>query len=424
MANTVLQIRRSSVAGRTPNTTTSANTQFINQGELALNMADFKMFSSNGTAFFEIGANTSTKFVSNGTATGFTANSTGAYANVVTANNITASNNLTFPTGSKITDSLGSQGTAGQVLTSNGTGNVYWSTVSGGGGSVNVNSTYSFTNTITFSNSISLPVGARILDALGSQGTAGQVLTSNGTGNVYWSTVSGGGGSVNTAAQYTFTNTISFSANVNIVGNATSTLVVGNTTVYTTVNAVAVYGSSTNTTVTANGFVSTFDGTGNLTVPNTFYVGTLSGNVSMGGTQNYSFGNLVALFSGSGNTSLEFSAFIANTGNNASVSFSVYDTSTGPNGNNFVIIGMNGNNFAQPWWSINGKSDGYVYTGNTNLSVGTQGNNYLNFFAGNTFANNEMMRINPNYTMTTNATMTQQKYSGQIYAIQNGFALT
>ena len=57
MANTVLQIRRTSISGRTPNTTTSANTQFINQGELALNMADFKMFSSNGSAFFEIGAN-------------------------------------------------------------------------------------------------------------------------------------------------------------------------------------------------------------------------------------------------------------------------------------------------------------------------------------------------------------------------------
>ena len=422
MANTVLQIRRSSVAGRTPNTTTSANTQYINQGELALNMADFKMFSSNGTAFFEIGANTSTKFVSNGTATGFTANSTGAYANVVTANNITASNNLTFPTGSKITDSLGSQGTAGQVLTSNGTGNVYWSTVSGGGGSVNVNSTYSFTNTITFSNSISLPVGARILDALGSQGTAGQVLTSNGTGNVYWSTVSGGGGSVNTAAQYTFTNTISFSANVNIVGNATSTLVVGNTTVYTTVNAIAVQGSSTNTTVTANGFVSTFDGTGNLTVPNTFYVGNTTANVVLGYN---STDSSAAEFILNTNNFAEVVVLNTNTGNNASADFIVNDTNgANPTNLNYIDVGINGNGFSQSSWTISGASDGYVYTGNTNLSIGTAGQKYINFFAGNTLLTNEMMRINPNYTMTTNATMTQQKYSGQIYAIQNGFALT
>lgn len=32
------------------------------------------------------------------------------------------------------------------------------------------------------------------LTANGSQGTAGQVLTSSGSGNVYWSSVSGGGG--------------------------------------------------------------------------------------------------------------------------------------------------------------------------------------------------------------------------------------
>ena len=32
------------------------------------------------------------------------------------------------------------------------------------------------------------------LTANGSQGTAGQVLTSSGSGNVYWSTATGGGG--------------------------------------------------------------------------------------------------------------------------------------------------------------------------------------------------------------------------------------
>jgi hypothetical protein len=51
----------------------------------------------------------------------------------------------------------------------------------------------------------------------GSNGTFGQVLTSNGSSGVYWSTVSGGGGggSVNTAATYAFTNTTTS-------GNATS----------------------------------------------------------------------------------------------------------------------------------------------------------------------------------------------------------
>ena len=74
----------------------------------------------------------------------------------------------------------GSNGTAGQVLTSNGSGNVYWSNVSGGG-SVNTASQYTFTNTITFSNTITIAN----VSANGTTGTSGQVLTSNGT-VAYW----------------------------------------------------------------------------------------------------------------------------------------------------------------------------------------------------------------------------------------------
>jgi hypothetical protein len=52
------------------------------------------------------------------------------------------------------------------------------------------------------------------LTANGSNGSSGQVLTSNSSG-VYWSTISAGG-SVNSAAQYTWTNTQTFSANITI----------------------------------------------------------------------------------------------------------------------------------------------------------------------------------------------------------------
>lgn len=54
-----LQIKRTTVSGRTPNTTSSSNTSFIDIGELAINLADGKLFSSNGTVSFEIGANLS-----------------------------------------------------------------------------------------------------------------------------------------------------------------------------------------------------------------------------------------------------------------------------------------------------------------------------------------------------------------------------
>jgi len=89
MANTTFQLRRSSVAGKVPNTST------LSIGELGLNLTDQVLYSSNGTGIFEIGSNISTLSVT-----------------TIIAN--------------------GSTGTANQVLTSNGTVS-YWANSSGGG---------------------------------------------------------------------------------------------------------------------------------------------------------------------------------------------------------------------------------------------------------------------------------------------------
>ena len=142
------------------------------------------------------------------------------------ANNLTVSGNLT----TDVIIANGSLGTAGQVLTTNSTG-VYWSTVSGGGGgSVNVDAQYTWTNTQTFQNTITVAA----ISSNGSTGTAGQVLTSNGT-STYWSTVNAtGSSSVNVDAQYiwtntqTFQNTITFSSTID--GTANNTLYVGSVT--------------------------------------------------------------------------------------------------------------------------------------------------------------------------------------------------
>jgi len=90
MANTVFQIKRTTVTSRTPNTTNSSNSAFLDTGELALNLTDRKLFSSNGSAHFEVGANLSS---------------------------LTLTGPLTASS---------SNGTNGQFLASNGTG-VYWS---------------------------------------------------------------------------------------------------------------------------------------------------------------------------------------------------------------------------------------------------------------------------------------------------------
>ena len=120
--------------------------------------------------------------------------------------------NVQFTQG--IIDSTGSQGSPGWILTTNSAGNVYWAAASGGGG-VNTANQYVFTNTITFNANLSVN-GAIFLG--GSNGQVGQVLTSNGVGNVYWSTVSGGGsftnGSSIAVSNIAYTNTTGTSVGV------------------------------------------------------------------------------------------------------------------------------------------------------------------------------------------------------------------
>jgi hypothetical protein len=259
MANNIFQVKRTSTSGRTPNTTNSANTQYINAGELALNMTDKILYTSDGTNLITVGANSPSYSTGSGygTATG------GAVVNATTvaignssvnvsinstafsgtANNATnlggvaaasyvqntdsriLSGNLNFTgtntyfsgkvthaanviinSGISIIDSTGSQGTVGQVLTSNGAGNVYWTGSSGGWTGGTMANTVTFSNVVTFTANVITSANLYVNSAIflnGSNGQAGQVLTSNGTGNAYWSTVTSGGGSTPVRQQYT-----------------------------------------------------------------------------------------------------------------------------------------------------------------------------------------------------------------------------
>ena len=51
------QIKRTTTTGLLPNVSNSSNTSYIAAGELAINLTDKKLLSSNGSATFEIGAN-------------------------------------------------------------------------------------------------------------------------------------------------------------------------------------------------------------------------------------------------------------------------------------------------------------------------------------------------------------------------------
>lgn len=77
---TQLQIKRTSITGRTPNTTSSGNSTYIAAGELAINLTDGKLFSSDGTVIIDVGSNLSALSVS----TTFRVGSNNIFANSTT----------------------------------------------------------------------------------------------------------------------------------------------------------------------------------------------------------------------------------------------------------------------------------------------------------------------------------------------------
>jgi hypothetical protein len=191
LANNRVQVKRTSTAGRTPNTTNSGNLQYIAAGEFGLNMADQILYTSNGTVLITVGAN---------------------QVNQRITNSLTLDNDR----------------------------NLYWKTVNTSAAVgmrqqtddnfvfYSTNTTYGarpvfsiFANSDTSAFSLSTPVtfNANVtqLPANGTTGSAGQVLTASGTGGIYWAAA--GAASVNVNAQYVWTNTQTFQANISFTGN-------------------------------------------------------------------------------------------------------------------------------------------------------------------------------------------------------------
>jgi hypothetical protein len=82
-----------------------------------------------------------------------------------------------------------------------------------------------------------------------------------------------------------------------------------------------------------------------------------------------------------------------NTGVGSSADFVVYNDSWTGNADKWVNLGIVSSKYSNTAWTIGGANDAYLYTGNSNLSIGANGSNYVNFFTGGTLAANERMRI-------------------------------
>lgn len=151
---TKFQIKRTSITGRVANTTDPANTHYIATGELALNLIDGKMFSSNGSIMFEIGANLQSLNVASTIRVG---NST--VNSILGQLSLTVGNSVVNTTAISVGANLISNTSA--LLIGNST-----------------------VNTVINSSSISV---ASII-ANGAVATQDQILYANSTGGVYWRT--------------------------------------------------------------------------------------------------------------------------------------------------------------------------------------------------------------------------------------------
>ena len=135
-------------------------------------------------------------------------------------------------------------------------------------------------------------------------------------------------------------------------------------------------------------------------------VTNINGPTATGGVLNVN-GNYLAVTSGASATSLtnamidtesSVNNFLqqnirnASNGNNASADY-VVTADTGTDSTNYIDLGINNSRFSQGSWTINGALDGYLFTQNGNLAVGTASVTNLDFFTGGTLAANRRMRF-------------------------------
>lgn len=182
------------------------------------------------------------------------------------------------------------------------------------------NSTSGINNIITANLTVS-----GFITANGSLGSLNQYLTSNSTGGVYWS--SPGAASVNTQAQYTWTNTHLFQANVSITGNATAELLIASYGA-----AAAIGGSVANQT----GFY-----VGNSTVTGSWTYTALTQGTSVVGQSTITEGTLGAASAVGGVQINTTSISLGNSTVNSTLTYSTYNGQAATVANGGITVGNN-----------------------------------------------------------------------------------
>ena len=165
------------------------------------------------------------------------------------------------------------------------------------------------------------------------------------------------------------TNTVTLSTLrglIETVVSTANTIIVGNSSVYSTVNSTAI--NTTNISVTTK--------------------------VQIGNASGYNFGNLAVIeIDASQNTYVQSVIQNANSGTQASGDL-VITSDTGNDSYGYVDLGINSSTYSNSTYGITGAGDAYLYSANTQLVIGTASVKDLVFHAGGTATTNRVLTVN------------------------------
>jgi hypothetical protein len=144
-------------------------------------------------------------------------------------------------------------------------------------------------------------------------------------------------------------------------------------------------------TVTGNvNFSNTMTVTGNTILSNFLLVGNTTTNTVLG----YNATNrTMAEFAGNANGYTSILVRNANNGSQSSADFEIYNDSFSGTADKWVGMGILSSTFSNATYTIGAVNDAYLYTGNSNLTIGVSNAHYVSFFTNGTLIANERMRI-------------------------------